>query len=546
MRKSIYAFLAVLTVFAIIMTGCPEESPAKAKAKTKVTLDQTELNLENGKFIKINATTVPADAELEWTSSDEDVAYVNTVGVVTGVSVGTATITATAEDGGYATCSVTVKPSVTSEDDVKVVGETLEHYTAKLVGSNHFSNTGDLGTNNEDGSYTFIGAKNGTTDVANWSGGGAQYTFPVPKPNDTWKLADYGLVELELKVTGGSVQVKSAKYGATSDLTPYPNGNAQLTLNSATNNGIYKVKFVINDAGNGIGFQRNTGGPATVAITKVIFSNVREYTITFAGGGATINIQPIKVKTDLKVTLPYKPKWAGHTFQGWYDGNTLFDAENTPIRKDYTLTAKWTDGEPPAVDMKLDLSFDKGTLPKNGALTGGSPSYTIPAEYADSSFTDGKLTITFDGRNRQRAIIPLSAGQVYELMDPEVSGVTFRIVGTVTRGDQGTLTNAQIASGDLGFAAFRVHLTDPTATSNWNATDTGKQTPFTGNTDPTDDHLVEYKAFSSNKKAATLGFFTIQAMFKDDKNNPDSLKEGFPKVIITIDSVTIDRGNTTE
>ncbi|GBU27549.1 hypothetical protein R84B8_01083 [Treponema sp. R8-4-B8] len=535
MKKSIYVFLAVLAVLAILMTGC-ENGGNNTKPKTVVTLDPTTLTLEVGRASKITATTDPVDVELTWTSSDDAVAFVNPIGTVTGMSAGTATITATAEDGGKATCSVTVNPAITSDSDVEVVGETLVHKTAKLVGVNHFGT--DLGTTNADGSYTF----NGT--AAQYSGGGAQYNFPAPKANDTWRLSDYGLVEVFLQVTEGSVQVLVKKSGGNVDLSPYPSGSSNITLNT-DNEGKYSYKAVITDAGSGIGFQRNQSGPATVKIEKVVFSKVTEYTVSFAGGGANISIQPIKVKTDLKVTLPYKPKWSGHTFLGWYDGENLFDAE-TLINKDYILTAKWADGDPAPVDMKLNLDTSLwGTLPENGAITGGSPSYIIPREYAETAYADGKLTITFDGRNRQRAIIPLNADQIYELMDPALTGATFRIVGTVARGTQGTLTNAQIASGELGFAAFRLHLADPTATSNWNGTETGKQTPFTGNTDPENDHLVEYRPFSSNKKAATLGFFVIQAMFKDDKDNPDSVKEGFPKVIITIESITIDGGDTT-
>ncbi len=50
----------------------------------------------------------PAPATFTWTSSDEDVATVSASGVVTGVAAGTATITATAENGVFGTATVTV------------------------------------------------------------------------------------------------------------------------------------------------------------------------------------------------------------------------------------------------------------------------------------------------------------------------------------------------------------------------------------------------------------------------------------------------------
>lgn len=58
----------------------------------------------------MTATTVPADAEVTWSSSDNLVASVE-AGVVTGESAGTATITATITVDGVAysdTCAITV------------------------------------------------------------------------------------------------------------------------------------------------------------------------------------------------------------------------------------------------------------------------------------------------------------------------------------------------------------------------------------------------------------------------------------------------------
>ena len=58
----------------------------------------------------LTATTVPANAVVTWTSSDDEVATVSD-GVVTGVTVGTATITAsiTVDGTDYSgSCAITV------------------------------------------------------------------------------------------------------------------------------------------------------------------------------------------------------------------------------------------------------------------------------------------------------------------------------------------------------------------------------------------------------------------------------------------------------
>ena len=81
---------------------------------TGITLDKTSLALKVGDTATLTATVTPDDATqkgVSWTSSNTAVATVSEAGVVTAVSDGTATITATTVDGGFtATCTVTVNP----------------------------------------------------------------------------------------------------------------------------------------------------------------------------------------------------------------------------------------------------------------------------------------------------------------------------------------------------------------------------------------------------------------------------------------------------
>lgn len=78
---------------------------------TGISLDKTELTLEEGEMEALKATIEPigaSDPTVIWASSDETVAVVSG-GVVKGLSSGTATITATTQDGGFtASCTVTV------------------------------------------------------------------------------------------------------------------------------------------------------------------------------------------------------------------------------------------------------------------------------------------------------------------------------------------------------------------------------------------------------------------------------------------------------
>ena len=82
-----------------------------------VTLDYTELTLQRGTSQVLVATVTPATTnvkDLQWTSSNPDVAAVDAEGKVTAVALGTAEITVTTVDGGHtAVCQVTVIQQVT-------------------------------------------------------------------------------------------------------------------------------------------------------------------------------------------------------------------------------------------------------------------------------------------------------------------------------------------------------------------------------------------------------------------------------------------------
>ncbi|MGE5398332.1 MAG: Ig-like domain-containing protein [Chitinophagales bacterium] len=85
-------------------------------AVTKVSLNKTVLTLVPGQNYTLKATIKPYNAinkNVSWSSSDANVATVDETGKVTTAAVGTATITATTEDGGYkATCDITVVESI--------------------------------------------------------------------------------------------------------------------------------------------------------------------------------------------------------------------------------------------------------------------------------------------------------------------------------------------------------------------------------------------------------------------------------------------------
>ena len=104
------------------------------KAVTGITLDKSTLEISVNGSAVLTPTVEPSDATNKtviWSSSEETVATVAN-GIVTGVSAGTATITAKTEDGNFEkTCEVTVKANT-----IAVTGVTLSPSGTKTVALN--------------------------------------------------------------------------------------------------------------------------------------------------------------------------------------------------------------------------------------------------------------------------------------------------------------------------------------------------------------------------------------------------------------------------
>ncbi|MFE5317758.1 S-layer homology domain-containing protein [Paenibacillus sp. NPDC056579] len=79
-----------------------------------IKIDRAELTVKEGGVGKLTATVLPVNAsnqKVAWRSSDPGIARVNESGQVTGMTPGTAMVTAAAEDGGFtASSKVTVQP----------------------------------------------------------------------------------------------------------------------------------------------------------------------------------------------------------------------------------------------------------------------------------------------------------------------------------------------------------------------------------------------------------------------------------------------------
>ncbi len=102
---------------------CEVTVTAEEVSVTGVTLSATEISLKEGTSKTVSAIVAPTNAtdkSVKWSTADKSIATVSK-GKITGVSVGTTTITVTTVDGSYkATCEVTVTSDVVSVTGIDI------------------------------------------------------------------------------------------------------------------------------------------------------------------------------------------------------------------------------------------------------------------------------------------------------------------------------------------------------------------------------------------------------------------------------------------
>ncbi|WP_308992361.1 Ig-like domain-containing protein [Mariniflexile litorale] len=113
---------------SIVMSGAgPRSGSITPIAVTGISVAPTTVSVGVGSNTSLSANVTPSNATnkmVNWTSTNPSVASINSAGVVTGVTIGSTTITATTQDGGFtATSTVTVIPVVPDNITVRAKGK---------------------------------------------------------------------------------------------------------------------------------------------------------------------------------------------------------------------------------------------------------------------------------------------------------------------------------------------------------------------------------------------------------------------------------------
>ncbi len=361
-------------------------------AVNSVRLDKTSLDLNIGNTAKLTATVSPSDAankNITWTTSNSSVATVKD-GTVTAVAAGTATITASSNNGKTASCTVTV-----TDPNVEVTGISLNKTSAEITKGSTLSLTATVSpsdatdktvtwtTSNSsvatvsNGTVTAIGAGTATITATTSNGITATCTITVkdpttPRLNNT-SVINSDIVQIGDKIrvapsaNGGSGQYRSAVYYKRSTASTWKTlgtefGNTFTASNSTvalqpTSEGTFDIKVVIKDSDGAIAEQFFTVdvveeleltnvsvmgrytvklGTAIPLIGKAVGGSA-PYTYSFYFKRSTnTNWKLLGEKFTDKASARFKP-----TAKGTYDVRIdVKDSDGSIVKKYFTATVK--------------------------------------------------------------------------------------------------------------------------------------------------------------------------------------------------------------
>lgn len=101
-------------------------------------------------------------------------------------------------------------------------------------------------------------------------------------------------------------------------------------------------------------------GPITMdGLVQATFDKIITYTVKFNANGGSPTPATQTIVRGQKVSEPVEPTKDGYTFIGWYNGNNLYNF-NDSVNSNLTLTAKWEENEPDINTSNYTLSIVNG------------------------------------------------------------------------------------------------------------------------------------------------------------------------------------------
>lgn len=342
MKKNILRILFALIVMVVavsMLVACGGTPPTEP---TGITLNKTAVTVGEGGSVTLTVTVAPdgADSTVTWSSDDNSVATVSG-GVVSGVSEGTAIITATTANGKCASCTVTVTvniPGVISVSGVtvnpssKVLDEEGDSFTlsASVYPSNATDKTLTWQSTDED--VATVTTVNGVTTVTAVGLGTAK--IRAVAHNDVYgectvTVGQPAIDPSDVIPVGGVIVVPSTRIidevgeSFTINASIYPNNATYRTLSwESTDEDVATV--TVADSG-------------VVTVTTVGFGSAEIRAIAHNDVYGVCNVT---VKSPVTVEFIYQGQKVGETFTYAEDGGAItIPTQTAPTVNDLTYLA---------------------------------------------------------------------------------------------------------------------------------------------------------------------------------------------------------------
>ena len=292
-----------------------------------ITLDKESATLFIGNTLTLTATVTPdtaTDKSITWTSDNEAVATVDTNGIVSAKSVGTAAIKAKAGEQS-ATCTITVKQEVAATGvEILNAPETLDYGTplkleAKVIPDTATnqevtwsSNKDSIATIDKDGNVKTVGEGDVAFTVKTEDGGHEAYcTIKIVKTGEEVAVTDVSLDKSTLKLNKGARGKLTATVEPTNATNPAVNWSSSKP-EVATVDGEGNVSAV-------------GGGTATITVTTVEggFTATCEVTVNVPVNGVSLDKEKAEMPESgtLQLTATVLPEDASNKNVKWISTN---------------------------------------------------------------------------------------------------------------------------------------------------------------------------------------------------------------------------------
>ena len=419
------------------LIGPVEVHVGPAVEVTGISVDKTSVSIPQATTATVKATVTPSNAtnkSVKWTSSNESVATVSG-GVIKGISIGTATITATTNNGKTATVKVTVtkNDSIVDATGVTISPSSLtlttgktDTLTATVTPSNATDKTVTWSSSNDSvakvSNGTVTAVSEGTATITAKTSNGKTATATVTVEGKKMTYIDNG-VYFE-KPSGWGSTINAYIYGGTNE-TQITGGWPGKPMKEV-GDGVYayefttdltNVKVIFNDGSNQApgsqqpGFAFTNKGYYTTSGFQKVVEPVQDVAVT------SVSVSPtsatVKVGATTTLSASVSPSNATNKTVAWSSSNTSVATVSNGVVKGVakgtaTITATSNNGKkatatitvtadtpaPSALVNNSTMSATSITLGNTvtlkGAATGGTSPYTYQMVYKkanDSSWT---------------------------------------------------------------------------------------------------------------------------------------------------------------